>query len=111
MGFDPEKVKLCSQGKSLRSTAENPDVVTNYIATELALKRLLPIKQPAQVHINPIGIIPKKHQPGKWRLMVDLSAPKSASINDGINPDICSLSYSCVNMAASVILGLGEEQC
>ena len=106
VGFDTSKVKLHSQGKNLRSTAENTDVVTDYIGTELTLKRLLPIKQ--LVHISPIGIIPKKHQPGKWHLIIDLSVPKSASVNDSINPDICSLSYSHVDRAASFILELGR---
>ena len=66
----------------------------------------MPVEQPAQVHVNAIGNIPKKHQPGRWHLIVDLSAPTSASINDSINADICSLFYSHVNPAASLILGL-----
>jgi len=28
----------------------------------------------------------RKHAPGKWRLIVDLSSPKKFSINDGIDP-------------------------
>ena len=31
------------------------------------------------------GVISKPHQPGKWRLITDLSSPKGASVNDGIN--------------------------
>ena len=45
------------------------------------------------VHINRFGIIPKKHQEGKYRLIVDMSYPDGGSINDGIDPDLCSLTY------------------
>ena len=37
-------------------------------------------------------MIPKS-EPGKWRLIVDLSSPKGASVNDGISKELCSLSY------------------
>jgi len=45
--------------------------------------------------VSLIGIIPKKHRPGKWRLIVDLSSPEGGSVNDSINisKDTCSLSY------------------
>ena len=36
------------------------------------------------IHVSRIGVIPKKHQAGKWRLIVDLSYPEGQSINDGI---------------------------
>ena len=45
-------------------------------------------------------MIPKQHQPGKWRLIVDLSHPKGASMNDGIEADLCSLSYVSIDDAA-----------
>ena len=45
------------------------------------------------VHINRFGIIPKKHQEGKYRLIVDMSYPDGESINDGIDPDLCLLTY------------------
>ena len=42
---------------------------------------------------SPIGLVPKDHQPGKFRLIIDLSSPMGASINDGINSDLTSLTY------------------
>ena len=48
------------------------------------------------VHTNPIGIIPKPHQPGKFHLIVDLSAPNGHSVNDSIPSDICSIQYASV---------------
>ena len=61
-----------------------------------------------------LGFIPvqlassqKKHKPGKWRLIVDLSAPEGHSINDGIEKALCSLSYISVDNVANAILQLG----
>ena len=64
------------------------------------------VTQMQGVHISRFGVIPKKSQPGKWRLIVDLSHPKGASINDGISPTLCSLSYASVDDAADTILKL-----
>ena len=40
---------------------------------------------------------PKKYQPGKWRLILDLSHPENKSVNNGIKPELCSLSYVSVD--------------
>ena len=39
---------------------------------------------------QPFGVIPKKHQPGKWRLITDMSFPEDQSINDCIDQKLCS---------------------
>ena len=52
--------------------------------------------------------IPKKSQPGKWRLIVDLSAPDGASVNDGIVPSLCSLLNTSVDDATAEVLQLGK---
>ena len=38
------------------------------------------------VQVNRFGLVPKEHHPGKWRLIVDLSSPKGASVNDVLGP-------------------------
>ena len=56
-----------------------------------------------------LGQFPKKHQPGKWRLITDLSFPEGSSIiNDAIDPDICSLSYITVRTVAAAAMALGK---
>ena len=47
------------------------------------------------VHTSRIGVIPKKHQPGKFRLIVDLSSPTGKSVNDSIEK-VCYLSHTRV---------------
>ena len=61
-----------------------------------------------QIHCSPIGIIPKKHKPSKWRLKVDLSSPSDGSVNDGIDKDLCSLSYTMVDIVANRMRVLGK---
>ena len=53
-------------------------------------------------------MIPKPHQPGKWRLITDLSSPNGTSINDGIDSQLCSLSYASVDDAVKCIAHLGK---
>ena len=52
-------------------------------------------------------MIPKSHQPDKWRLIVDLSFPHTQSVNDGISKDLCSMSYVTIDDDINKILTLG----
>eukprot|EP00731_Ephydatia_muelleri_P000372 Em0001g372a len=70
-----------------------------------------PWTQPAcntTVHINRFGVVPKGHNTGKWRLITDLSYPPGHSVNDGINPELCSLHYTSVDDVATVAVELGQ---
>ena len=58
--------------------------------------------------MSPIGIIPKKNRPGKWRLIVDFSSLEGASINDGISREMCSLSYISIDSIVDCIPKLGK---
>ena len=58
---------------------------------------------PEQCHINPICVIPKPHQPGKFRMIVDLSALQDASVNDYISIQLCPLSYASIEQAARLV--------
>ena len=40
------------------------------------------------LYINRFGVIPKPNRPGEWRLIVDLSHPDDASVNDGISSQV-----------------------
>lgn len=60
------------------------------------------------VHTSRIGIIPKKHQPGKWRIIIDLSSPRDKSVNDGIAKADCSLTYTKVDEIVDSVLHLGR---
>ena len=64
---------------------------------------------PQGIHISPVGVIPKKHKPGKYRLIMDLSSTNNCSVNDGIDPVLSSLSYVSIDHLSSLILSLGRE--
>ena len=51
------------------------------------------------LRISWFGVILKPHQLGKWRLITDLSSPKGGSVNDRVDPVLCSLSYASVDDA------------
>ena len=55
-------------------------------------------------HISRFGVIPKNHQPGKWRL----SGPRGASVNDGIEKELCLLKYVSVDEAMREVIVMGQ---
>ncbi len=57
--------------------------------------------------MSSFGVIPK-NQEGRWTLIVDLSSPGGASVNDGITAQACSLKYIKVDDVAEAILQLGR---
>ena len=92
---------------NFRSVNDNPRTVNQYISNEVAAGRLVASTSPA-TRRNTIGIIPKPHQPGKFRLIVDLSAPQGNSVNDGIHLQLCSLEYVTVDQAARRVARYGR---
>ena len=59
------------------------------------------------VHCSPFGVIPKKRKPGKWRLILNLSAPDEASVNNGIPKELCSQEYVSVDELVVEVLKRG----
>ena len=101
---------LYSAKSNMASACQNPDVIDNYVYREISLHRFLGPKDPSlagQIQINRFGVIPKKHQPGTWRLITDLSFPSGSSVNDGIEPELCSLRYTSIDDATRLILSKG----
>jgi len=43
------------------------------------------------LHVSRFGVIPKRHQPVKWRLILNLSSPAGHSVTDGIAGEDYSL--------------------
>ena len=75
--------------------------------------RIIPVGDMARaaelgIHCSAFGVIPKKHKPNKWRLIVDLSAPEGHSINDGISKELASLSYVSVDDVVACALKEGK---
>ncbi len=111
VGFDPLQ-RLRSAKKNMQSALINPAPVAEYLRTELEAGRVLgPFQeqQASDIHTSSFGVIPKKHQPGKWRLILDLSRPSGKSVNDGIAKDLSSLRYASVDDAAHIVMQMGPN--
>ena len=62
------------------------------------------------IHINRYRVLPKGHDTGKWHRITDLSYPPGKSVNDGIDPELCSLHYTSVDDVAVVTAELCVSQ-
>ena len=98
--------QLKPRNRNHPSCLAKPSIVTDRILAEISAGRLLGPISPdllAPIHRSPMGLIPKPHQPNKFRLIVDLSAPAGKSVNDGISSALCSLKYASVDDAVTMI--------
>ena len=104
VGLEPSRVSLRSRSLIMRAALDHAEVVDAYLAADLAAGRLAgPFDHPPipSLQVSPFGVIPKNHQPGKWRLILDLSSPAGHSVNDGIPKDPYSLKYVTVDLYSS----------
>lgn len=108
IGVDRSRPLHLAQG-NLQSASSHSHIVSDYISREVQNHRLrmVPLSQAPLVRCNPIGLIPKQNQPGKFRLIVNLSAPIGFSVNDAIDPDFCTLRYTTVHEAAKLVARSG----
>ena len=110
IGYSHRSHKLKSRGRNHPSSLANHAAVSTHITTELTAGRLVgPLPQPflSLVHTSPIGLVPKGHATGKWRMIVDLSSPDPTSVNNGISEDLCSLQYASLDDALQLICHFG----
>jgi len=103
--------KLKSAKKNKPSALQHAAVVDEYLAHEVSLGRVAgPFTSPPlpNLQVSSFRVIPKRGQPGKWRLIVDLSSPGGASVNGGINPDEFSLHYITVDKVIRLVSQFGR---
>ena len=95
LGFQPTR-RLKAAKRNKPSASQNPKVIDDYLAHEVSRCRVagpFPSIPISNLQISSFGVIPKKDQLGKWRLIVDLSSPGGYSVNDGISADEFSMLY------------------
>ena len=110
VGFEYGNHTCTSAKRNMLSAVQHPQPIDKYITKERQAGRIvgpLPLTTEG-IQVSRFGVIPKPHQPGKWRLITDLSSPKGASVNDGINSRFCSLSYASVDDAVRMVQRLGR---
>lgn len=87
------------------------EVISKYKGDEIASGRIFgpfPKGRIPNLQINRMGMVTKGHTPGGWCLVTDLSFPKGASVNDGIDLQRCSLQYTSVDHVARAAQSLGR---
>ena len=108
IGFDRAQ-PLHPATSNLQSS--NTQVISEYLDREVSLLRMWKFPRhssPPGIQISPLGVIPKKNKPGKWRLIVDLSSPSGFSVNDGISKELSSLHYTSVDHLATLVASVGR---
>ena len=87
-------------------------MVWDYLSKEVSLRRVIgpihPAVLPAGTQVSPFGVIPKSSLPGKWQLIVDLSSATNKSVNDGIDPELCSVHYLRLDEVLEAVVQCGR---
>ena len=110
LGFSTS-AKLKAAKRNKPSAFQHARVIDDYLANEVSLGRVVgPFSVPPlrNLHVSSFGVIPKKGQPGKWRLIVDLSSPWGFSVNDGIDPEQFTLQYIRMDDVIRMVAELGS---
>ena len=108
VGFDYSH--SCWSSPPNMSALEKPEVVTEYLAEEYAEGQVLGpfvLEQLPKIHTSHFGVI-KKGKTGRWQLILYMSSPEGASVNDGFKESLCSLSYVGTKDAAWTIVAKGR---
>ena len=109
IGFNREHKCKRANGNMI-SAIQNPQPVADFLHTEVTAGRVIgPLPDIPQVQISRFGVIPKQGQPGKWRLILDLSSPHNTSVNDGVAQELCSMRYATVDNAIEKVIRLGAD--
>ena len=110
IGYSASTVPSRPSSTNHPSSAANRSITSAYVMQEVSAGRMvgpLAVQLRQQVHCSPIGLVPKGHNTGKWRMIVDLSHPPGRSVNDGIPKPLCSLRYPSIADAVQFIKMLG----
>lgn len=93
---------------NLISVRQNENLALNLVNKEIQLGRIAGpfLERPfPSLRLSPIGLVPKKD--GAFRLIQHLSYPKGASVNDFIDPQLCTIQYASFDNAIALLNSLG----
>ena len=110
LGFE-DRCPLKSAGRNKATAFKHPKVLDDYLCKNTKLGRVAgPFTTPPlrQLHISSFGIIPKKRQLGKWRLIVSMSSPGGCSVKNGIDPAKFSMQYVRVDHIIRMVVRHGR---
>lgn len=110
LGHDQRRVKLVCRRGTMYEATQHGSIISEYLEKEVRERRVWrvgEVSQSPKVQLSPFGVIPKKGKPGKWRLIVNLSAPEGSSVNDGIDKGLSGVEYTSVDEVVARVRELG----
>lgn len=102
--------RLPFDSKNLKSLSGRDVIVIDKLQKELQAGRIAGpfVKRPiSTLRVSPIGLVEKK-VPGDFRLIHHLSYPEGNSVNDNIDPQLCSVRYTSFDEVIHMIQDLGQ---
>lgn len=127
-GYEEEKLRVLQEGFSYgfhlgctdlprskvsrnhKSAIEHPSVIQDFIAQGRELGRIAgPFPSPPFTHFvsSPLGVVPKA-EPGKFRVIHDLSFPKSNSVNSMIPDENSTVQYDSIDNVTVLLRKFGQ---
>lgn len=127
-GYEEEKLRVLQEGFSYgfhlgctdlprskvsrnhKSAIEHPSVIQDFIAQGRELGRIAgPFPSPPFTHFvsSPLGVVPKS-EPGKFRVIHDLSFPKSNSVNSMIPDENSTVQYDSIDNVTVLLRKFGH---
>jgi hypothetical protein len=94
-----------------KSAFQNSEIVDAYIQKGLATQRIAgPYNFPpfSNFKTSPLGVVPKS-EPGKFRIIHDLSYPQGNSVNSLIPPEYSAVTYDSIDTIVSLVQKFGHN--
>lgn len=103
--------RMPMESKNLKSANDHPEIVQQKLLSEINLGRVagpFQDKPISTLRISPIGLVEKK-TPGEFRLIHHLSFPEGESVNDFIDPELCTVQYTSFDEAIHMIQDMERD--
>jgi hypothetical protein len=101
--------RLPTEAKNLKSAIDAPHIVREKLGKEVEAGRIagpFDTRPIASLRVSPLGLVPKKD--GDFRLIHHLSYPEGSSVNDFLDPELCSVEYTSIDKVVAAIQQLGK---
>lgn len=102
--------RMPKESKNLKAVFDHPEIIQQKLQTESQLGRIAgPFSERpiSTLRVSPIGLVEKKI-PGEFRLIHHLSFPEGDSLNDYIDPELCSVQYTSFEEAVHMVQDMGQ---
>lgn len=107
--YELDNLPIAKRHRNHPSALQNADIVKEKIMCEVTHGRVLgPFQnRPSNLICSPLALIPKS-EPGKYRLIHDLSFPKQFSVNDSIARKYTEVHYDSIDTVVGRVKFCGQ---